>query len=554
MSTSNVVRLSDHVPEKSIQFDKPDDIESFLSFMRSSNQIHTLHLSHISIGKDVAVAIGNALANHGELQELHMVAAFKGRQIEEVVQCLEAISEGVARSGCQLRVIDISENAFRGTGIRGMSAVLTGRASFKLEELKMSDQGLSPEGGQVLGKLLKELQENAALVGQELVLRSFKASKNRLENGGASALGKVFANIKTLEEVEVYQCGINAPGLTDLLHGLSASRGLRVLDILDNTCNAKAEKALADAIKSWSKLEDLRINSCLITDKGMLAVLFSLRTNCPSLKILDMGENSVEGAVEEQVLEHLSAMPSLESVVLSGNEFYGKKRVKELFHMRFVEIGKPNAIKKQLDGGHTYGLAGEDDEEEGSDDEEAEGSENDNGAAESDKETGEVSHLSAVDDVAEGEEEDGDTLPPFQYILEAKGDSMWTVSYPDAWTAGHKGSDTDVELFGHRLEQNCFYQTLGYFVTQTWESFEAKNYRDVVTRLAGRAFECMEERAGDENEYRSIKADHELDAILQFAEYLVACASVQVGSGLFEEFFRSMGLVSGKWSVRLWEL
>lgn len=104
----------------------------------------------------------------------------------------EAISAGVARSGCQLKLIDISENAFRGTGIRGMAAILTGPAAFKLEELRMSDQGLSPEGGQVLGGLLKELQENAALENQSLVLRIFKASKNRLENNGATALGRVF--------------------------------------------------------------------------------------------------------------------------------------------------------------------------------------------------------------------------------------------------------------------------------------------------------------------------------------------------------------------------
>ncbi|OWA54868.1 hypothetical protein BV898_19260 [Hypsibius exemplaris] len=97
--------------------------------------------------------------------------------------------------------------------------------------------------------------------------------------------------------------------------------------------------------------------------------------------------------------------------------------------------------------------------------------------------------------------------------------------------------------FGHRLEQTALSHASAISSLQTWDSFEAKNYRDVVTRLAGRAFECMEERAGDENENRSIKADHELDAILQFAEYLVACASVQVGSGLFEEFFRSMGLL-----------
>ena len=69
---------------------------------------------------------------------------------------------------------------------------MTGEACFELEYLKMSDQGLSPEGGEELSLMLEELLENAALKGSQLVLRVFKASKNRLENNGAVALGRVF--------------------------------------------------------------------------------------------------------------------------------------------------------------------------------------------------------------------------------------------------------------------------------------------------------------------------------------------------------------------------
>ena len=98
----------------------------------------------------------------------------------------------MARSGCQLKTLDISENAFRGTGIRGMQAILTSQTCFKLEVLKMSDLGLSPEGGQVLGDLLMELHRNAGIDGQKLQLRVFKSSKHRLEDPGAVALGKAF--------------------------------------------------------------------------------------------------------------------------------------------------------------------------------------------------------------------------------------------------------------------------------------------------------------------------------------------------------------------------
>lgn len=73
-----------------------------------------------------------------------------------------------------------------------MEAILTSQTCFKLEVLKMSDLGLSPEGGQVLGDLLTELHRNAALEGQQLQLRIFKSSKHRLEDPGAIAVGKAF--------------------------------------------------------------------------------------------------------------------------------------------------------------------------------------------------------------------------------------------------------------------------------------------------------------------------------------------------------------------------
>ena len=90
-------------------------------------------------------------------------------------------------------------------------------------------------------------------------------------------------------------------------------------------------------------------------------------------------------------------------------------------------------LYSKLDGGHTYGLAGDDDDDEdesGDENEDENGDEH--GTGESDKETGEVSGENGDEEEEEEEEEAG----PMEYLLEAKGDSMWTVSYPDSWLAG----------------------------------------------------------------------------------------------------------------------
>lgn len=53
----------------------------------------------------------------------------------------------------------------------------------------------------------------------------------------------------------------------------------------------------------------------------------------------------MEGNVEEEVLKYLTGIPALQAVVLAGNDFYDKKRVKTLFQQKFAEIGKQGVIK-----------------------------------------------------------------------------------------------------------------------------------------------------------------------------------------------------------------
>ena len=60
-----------------------------------------------------------------------------------------------------------------------------------------------------------------------------------------------------------------------------------------------------------------------------------------------MGDNSVEGNAEE-ILKYLSGMPSLQAVVLAGNDFYDRKRMKALFQQKFKEIGKGGVIKSYV--------------------------------------------------------------------------------------------------------------------------------------------------------------------------------------------------------------
>ena len=90
-----------------------------------------------------------------------------------------------------------------------------------------------------------------------------------------------------------------------------------------------------------------------------------------------------------------------------------------------------------LDDGHTYGLEGEQDSEEG--ESEQEGGDGDvENVNDSDKETGEVSDS--------GENENGGFYNDqengkYGYILDAAGDSMWSLTLPEY----QQGEDLDAD-------------------------------------------------------------------------------------------------------------
>ena len=73
-------------------------------------------------------------------------------------------------------------------------------------------------------------------------------SNYRLENPGATALGKAFATIGTLEEIHIPQNGIQHKGITAFAQAVVHNPNLRHLNLNDNTFTDKGAIAMADAI------------------------------------------------------------------------------------------------------------------------------------------------------------------------------------------------------------------------------------------------------------------------------------------------------------------
>lgn len=105
----------------------------------------------------------------------------------------------------------------------------------------------------MLAESLTACLEASVKAGTRFELRVFIAGRNRLENDGARALGAIFGQLESLEEVAMPQNGINHDGIRALSDAFMSNRGLKVLNLNDNTITPKGAIGLAEAFEYLPK-------------------------------------------------------------------------------------------------------------------------------------------------------------------------------------------------------------------------------------------------------------------------------------------------------------
>ena len=93
-----------------------------------------------------------------------------------------------------------------------------------LEELRLNNNGLGPEGGKIIANGLKENRRKSQAAGKASVLRRVTIGRNRLENGSAVNLAEAFSLHENLEDVAFFQNGIRPEGITVLSRPLQVSQ------------------------------------------------------------------------------------------------------------------------------------------------------------------------------------------------------------------------------------------------------------------------------------------------------------------------------------------
>jgi Ran GTPase-activating protein 1 len=225
-----------------------------------------------------------------------------------------------------LHTVNLNDNAF---GLNMQAPLVAFLSSHvPLRHLFLNNNGLGPHAGILIADALSELHAKkveARKEGKDVPdLETVICGRNRLENGSMTAWAKAFSLHTGVKEVKMVQNGIRQEGISHLLtDGLRHAKGIKILDLQDNTFTLLGAKALATVAPGWTEIEELGVGDSLLSAKGGIVVAEALSKGAnKKLQILRLQYNDINTKTLRVFTSTVkSALPALRKIELNGNKF-----------------------------------------------------------------------------------------------------------------------------------------------------------------------------------------------------------------------------------------
>ncbi|GAA5839783.1 hypothetical protein JCM3766R1_004613 [Sporobolomyces carnicolor] len=305
-----------------LKFDTLESIQPYLDQLEQVPDLREVRFGGNTLGVEACEGVAKVLENKKSLQIADFSDIFTGRLISEIPQSLRALCTSLL-SLPELVSVDLSDNAFGGRSAEPMLEFIANAPA--LQVLKLNNNGMGPQGGEMIAGALLENAQKAERDGKKSSLRVLVCGRNRLENGSAPAFAKAFSALETLREVRMPQNGIRMEGIEQIVRGLQKCTELEYLDLQDNTATEKGSRAIAKSLPSWPRLHTLNLSDCLLRPKGGLSIMNTLLSgSSPLLSTLKLQSNELSAPsilALAQVIEKQGE--KLEVLELNGN--YGEE-------------------------------------------------------------------------------------------------------------------------------------------------------------------------------------------------------------------------------------
>jgi Ran GTPase-activating protein 1 len=272
---------------------------------------------------------------------------FTGRLLNEIPQALSHLLTSLLTLP-KLHTVNLNDNAF---GLNTQAPLVAFLSSHvPLQHLILNNNGLGPHAGILIADALSALhakKEEARKAGKEVPdLETVICGRNRLENGSMTAWAKAYSLHTGVKEVKMVQNGIRQEGISHLLtDGLRHAKGIKVLDLQDNTFTILGAKALATVTPGWTEIQELGVGDSLLSAKGGVVVANALaKGGNKKLEILRLQYNDITTkGLEAFTKAAKDALPALKKIELNGNKFSEEDQsvmvLKELLEERKEKLG-----------------------------------------------------------------------------------------------------------------------------------------------------------------------------------------------------------------------
>ncbi|KAK9712379.1 Ran GAP Rna1 [Basidiobolus ranarum] len=349
---------------KGLKLDTAEDVQDFVKEILAFENLEVVVMSGNTVGIEAGKALAEAFKQKKNLKVMNLSDIFTGRLRSEIPLVLKAICDALEDKE-ELIELNLSDNAFGPAGAEPMIDFLANNRH--LQVLKLNNNGLGVQGGNLIAKALLAAQEKNDAEGRPSSLRTIIAGRNRLENGSSKALAEAFQAHGTLREIRLPQNGIRPEGIELLAKSLASCKDLEVLDLQDNTFTQTGAQAVADALPSWTKLSVLNIGDCLLGKRGGVAIAEALKSGHECLSELILTYDEIQLDAAEILADAISTMKNLRTLELNGNNFPEDSDVVDRIREILSENGNEEALGSLSD---MEELSDEEDDEEAPSDEE----------------------------------------------------------------------------------------------------------------------------------------------------------------------------------------
>ncbi|KAH8674669.1 putative Ran GTPase-activating protein 1 [Tricladium varicosporioides] len=368
---------------KGLKLDSAVDVESHIKSLREMEDVEEVRFLGNTLGVEACEIIGKVLETKKTLQIANLADIFTGRLLNEIPQALSSLLTALLTLP-KLHTINLNDNAF---GLNTQAPLVAFLSSHvPLQHLILNNNGLGPHAGILIADALSALhakKEEARKEGKEVPdLETVICGRNRLENGSMTAWAKAYSLHTGVKEVKMVQNGIRQEGISHLLtDGLRHARGIKTLDLQDNTFTLLGAKALAAVAPGWTEVQELGIGDSLLSSKGSVVFANALaKGQNKKLEVLRLQYNDITTkGLQAFAKAAKEALPSLRKIELNGNKFSEEDQaimeLKELLGARKDEKAGDLVIEDDWGVDSLSDLESEDEDESESEEEEEEAEE-----------------------------------------------------------------------------------------------------------------------------------------------------------------------------------